>query len=90
MTIRVDKGIAAVRAARRVAEQRRQQQAGLFSAAEAPAVISEEMKRDELRRELRYRYKVYPRWVAEGRMSQEAADRQTKILEAILAEGYSP
>lgn len=46
-------------------------------------------KRAELERELRMRRQVYPRWVRDGRMSKELADRRIAVLESILAD-YPP
>lgn len=40
----------------------------------------------ELERELGYRRRLYPRWVADGKMSQAAADTQIAVLEACLAD----
>lgn len=36
-----------------------------------------------LERELRLRRKVYPRWVAEGRMKMRDAEHETEVMEAI-------
>lgn len=44
------------------------------------------IKIGELRRELRTREKVYPRWVAEGRLPKDLADQRIGILKAILAD----
>lgn len=38
-----------------------------------------------VRRELKMREKVYPRWVLEGRMTQEKATRETLSMHAVLA-----
>jgi hypothetical protein len=38
------------------------------------------------RRELALRRNVYPRHVERGRMSREAADREIKLMEAIVAD----
>ena len=38
------------------------------------------------RRELRMRRKVYPRRVANRKMSQEQADREIALMEAIVAD----
>lgn len=39
---------------------------------------------DELKRELKMRQRVYPRWVREGRMTQEQLDhRVTCLIEVI-------
>ncbi len=35
-------------------------------------------------RELRMRQNVYPKWVAAGRMKQEAADREIATMQAII------
>ena len=37
-------------------------------------------------RELAMRRNVYPKWVASGRMKQEAADREIAVMEAIVAD----
>lgn len=37
----------------------------------------------EARRELEMRRRVYPRWVAAGRMSQEQADKKIDLMRAI-------
>lgn len=37
-----------------------------------------------VKREIAMRRKVYPRWVADGRMTQAKADRETAIMEAVL------
>lgn len=36
------------------------------------------------RRELAYRKRVYPRWVSEGRMKQDAANKECDAMEAII------
>lgn len=36
------------------------------------------------RRELAMRKNVYPKWVGSGRMKQEAADRELKVMAAIV------
>lgn len=43
-------------------------------------------KRAAIERELRYRRTYYPRRVAERKMSQEQADEQIAVLEAISAD----
>jgi hypothetical protein len=45
-----------------------------------------EIKLEALRRELRYRRKVYPRRVAEGRMSDSFAAVQIAIFEEIIQD----
>jgi hypothetical protein len=37
----------------------------------------------EVEREVALRRRVYPRWVADGRMKQAAADRQIATMEAV-------
>lgn len=39
----------------------------------------------EVERELAMRKAVYPRWVAAGRIKQDAADSRTITMEAVLA-----
>jgi hypothetical protein len=36
-------------------------------------------------REVRIRESVYPKWVAAGKMKQEAADREIAVMAAVLA-----
>lgn len=38
------------------------------------------------RRELKLRQRVYPKWVANGRMSEDEAARQIKVMQAILLD----
>ena len=40
-------------------------------------------KKKAIERELTYRRRVYPRWIADGRMTQKLADQQIDIFEAI-------
>lgn len=40
-------------------------------------------KKKAIERELNYRRRVYPRWIADGRMTQKLADQQIEIFEAI-------
>lgn len=40
---------------------------------------------DCIERELRFRRQVYPRRVAEQKMSQQLADRQIELMEAVRA-----
>lgn len=37
----------------------------------------------ECQRELGLRRRLYPRWVADGRMTQQQADRYIRLMEAI-------
>lgn len=37
-------------------------------------------------RELRLRKKVYPRWVAEGRMTQQQAEHEIDCMQAIVTD----
>lgn len=52
---------------------------------EAPAAIPLEEQIKEAHRELAIRQRVYPKWVKEGRLTQEAADRQIANSKAIIA-----
>jgi signal recognition particle subunit SEC65 len=49
-----------------------------------PATLAEMAR--EAEREVALRRRVYPRWVAEGRMKQHHAERQIALMEAIAAE----
>jgi hypothetical protein len=42
-----------------------------------------------LKRELGMRRRVYPRWVAQGKMSQAEMDREIRVMEALVAD-YAP
>lgn len=44
------------------------------------------------RRELKLRRRVYPQWVATGRLRQDTADHEIACMEAIVAtlEGLAP
>lgn len=52
--------------------------------------ISREQKRLCIERELKMRRRVYPRWVADNRMSQQKADEEVATMEAILADYQEP
>ena len=41
-------------------------------------------KRREIERELRQRENVYPRLIANGKLTQQKADRQMAVLRAVL------
>jgi hypothetical protein len=43
-------------------------------------------KKEAVERELKYRRRVYPRWIADGRMTRDLADRQIAIFEDIMAD----
>lgn len=62
----------------------------LFARSDAPAVATEEMKRDCLRRELIQRKRAYPRFVEQGRMTQAMANHQIWLIERIIEEGFDP
>lgn len=47
-------------------------------------------KRACIERELKMRRRVYPRWVEQRRMSQQQADREIKLMEAIAADYDEP
>jgi hypothetical protein len=46
--------------------------------------INDQDKLGCLRREVKMRESVYPRWVGRGNMTQEEADRELRIMKAIL------
>lgn len=52
--------------------------------------ISTSAKRTAAEREVKMRRRVYPRWVAEGRMTQADADYQIHVMEAIAADYAEP
>lgn len=45
-----------------------------------------EQKLKAVERELKYRRRVYTRWVADGKMTQAFADEQIAVFEAIRIE----
>lgn len=52
------------------------------------ADFTREEKRECVAREYRLRKRAYPRWVKLGRMSQEDADRELALMQAVL-DDYS-
>jgi hypothetical protein len=52
---------------------------------EASAAVSIEDQVACAERELKMRERVYPRWVGEGRMSQDKADKEIAAMRAIIA-----
>jgi hypothetical protein len=56
---------------------------GLFTEADAPVSIEAQIACVE--RELVFREKCYPKWVAEKRMTQKLADREIASMRAVLA-----
>jgi hypothetical protein len=44
----------------------------------------------EVRRELHYRRRLYPRWVSEGKLPEKTAARRLAIMAAILADLETP
>ena len=48
------------------------------------ATTTEKLK--EVIRELKMRKDVYPRWVLQGRIRQEVADKRIKIMEEIVED----
>lgn len=51
-----------------------------------PRTFSNKEKAAECSRELRQRRHVYPRLIADGRLSQEAAARQISLMEDMLQD----
>jgi hypothetical protein len=58
--------------------------ADLFPAA-TPADVSLPDQIACVEREIRMRERVYPRWVAIGKLTQDAADREILCMRAVLA-----
>ena len=54
---------------------------------ESGVIYSTQVKLECVERELRYRRRVYPRWIAEERISPHFAQEQIRIMEQI-AEDY--
>ncbi len=52
--------------------------------------FSRRQKHDAAVREVKMRHRVYPRWVADGRMTQAKADEEIAIMEAIAADYAEP
>lgn len=50
-------------------------------------VFTDKQKRDAALREVRMRRRVYPRWVQDGKMTEEDAAREITIMQAI-ADDY--
>lgn len=44
--------------------------------------VTEQMK--AVRREIDYRKRLYPKWVADGRMTQQEANYQIELMEYVL------
>ena len=40
----------------------------------------------EVEREIALRRRVYPNWIASGRLKRDKAERQIKVMEAVTAE----
>ena len=49
-----------------------------------PLAVSIEAMASEVRRELGFRARVYPRWVAQGKLRAEASAAQTERMQALL------
>ena len=58
--------------------------------ADDSATFTHAEKRACLERELKMRRRVYPRWVAAGKMREEDADREIACLRAILVDYREP
>lgn len=59
--------------------------ADLFAGA-APMIFDRDMKREAIERELKLRRSVYPRRIADKKMTQALADKQIAVMEAILKD----
>jgi hypothetical protein len=53
-----------------------------MSAATPTATLAEQIA--EIRREMKQRERVYPRLILAGKMTQDAANRQTRFMQAAL------
>ena len=53
-------------------------------------MITTAMKRVAAEREVKMRRRVYPKWVANGRMTQAEANHQIQVMEAIAADYAEP
>lgn len=51
---------------------------------------TDDEKRRCAEREVKMRKRVYPRWVEQGRMTQEKADEEIALMEAIAADYRQP
>ena len=51
--------------------------------------FTDQQKHDAALREAKLRRRLYPRWVADGRLTQGEADMQIAVMEAIAAD-YAP
>lgn len=54
----------------------------LLEGAEPPVTLADEIA--EVRRELRLRYRHYPRWIEAGKMTEAEARRHIAVLDAVL------
>lgn len=52
--------------------------------------VTRSEKHEAAAREVKMRRRVYPRWVENGRITQEFADRQIAVMEAIAADYAEP
>lgn len=53
--------------------------------AELPTSVSLDRQIDCVRREIAMRKRAYPRWVEAGRMTQQKADDEIAVMEAVLS-----
>ncbi len=51
--------------------------------------FTSDQKRAAIEREIKMRKRAYPRWVADGRMTQKKADEEIAVMQAILTD-YPP
>lgn len=49
-------------------------------------MISDDEKHKEAMREVEMRRRVYPQWVAKGKLRQDEADRRIAVMEAIAKD----
>jgi len=52
-------------------------------------IFTAQQKREAVERELKFRRRVYPRFVADRKITQQFADEQIAIFEAIRADYFA-
>jgi hypothetical protein len=49
-----------------------------------PLPVSIDDQRAAVKREIAFRERLYPRWIEKGRMTQEKADHELRVMRAVL------
>jgi len=76
----------AIEKAAEASEKRAQEAASASEEAQPASGFTRAQKLHEIEREIVMRKRVYPRWVKDGRMSQEDADERLAIMKAIATD----